>query len=80
MVNRGGIIEGSSDSEIFSETKKDYDTYVFGSVGFEVVEVKNYEWPRDGSEFQYGQAHNPILAKGKAIPMITSIVAKRKSK
>ncbi|EOX4444932.1 class I SAM-dependent methyltransferase [Vibrio alginolyticus] len=80
LVNRGGIIEGFSDSEIFSETKKDYDTYVFGNVGFEVVEVKNYEWPRVGSEFQYGQAHNPNLAKGKAIPMITSIVAKRKSK
>lgn len=77
LVNRGTLAAGFSEAEIFTETKKDYDTYVFEQIGFEVVEVKNIDWPREGSEFQYGQAHNPNFVGGIAVPAITSIVAKR---
>lgn len=77
LVNRGGLAARFSEAEIFEETKKDYDTYVFGKIGFEVVEVININWPREGSEFGYGQAHNPNFAGGEVIPTITSILAKR---
>ncbi|GEM_PF-1203317 len=77
LVNRGGRVVGFTEAQCFNETKKDYDSYVFRSIGFEVVEVKNIDWPREGSEFIYGQAHNPNLAKGETVPTITSILAKR---
>lgn len=77
LANRGGLVVGFPDNEYFSATKGDYDTYVFGGVGFEVVEVMNISWPREGSEFQYGQAFNPNLASGEIVPAITSIVARR---
>lgn len=77
LVNRGGLVVGFPESFYFREAKMDYDTYVFGKIGFEVFEVKNLEWPREGSEFQYGQAHNPNLAKGSTVPAITSIIARR---
>lgn len=77
LVNRGALAAGFSEAQIFIETKKDYDTYVFEKIGFEVVEVKNIDWPREGSEFQYGQAHNPNFVGETAVPAITSIVAKR---
>lgn len=80
LANRGALVVGFSEAEIFEETKKDYDTHVFKSIGFEVVEVRNMDWPRENSEFQYGQAHNPNLAKGVTVPTITSIVAKRLGK
>ena len=77
LVNRGGRVIGFTDEECFKATKDDYDTYVFKNIGFEVSEVMIFDWPRDGSEFQYGQAHNPNLAEGETIPTITSIIAKR---
>ncbi len=77
LVNRGGRVVGFTEAEFFNDTKEDYDTYVFGNIGFEVFEVKNIDWPREGSEFQYAQAHNPNLAKGEAVPTIISIIAKR---
>lgn len=77
LVNRGGLAAGVSEAELFRSTKDDYDTHVFRKVGFEVVEVKNIDWPREGSDFQYGQAHNPNFAGGQVTPTITSIVAKR---
>ncbi|OAI15298.1 MULTISPECIES: class I SAM-dependent methyltransferase [Methylomonas] len=77
LVNRGALVVGFSDTEYFKHTKDDYDTYVFGKIGFEVVDVKNFHWPREGSEFQYGAAFNPNLAQGETIPAITSIVARR---
>ncbi|WP_444677958.1 class I SAM-dependent methyltransferase [Halomonas sp. E19] len=76
LVNRGGLAAGFSEAEVFRSTKDDYDTHVFGKVGFEVVEVKNIDWPREGSDFQYGYAHNPNFAEGQVTPTITSIVAK----
>lgn len=77
LANRGALAAGFSEAEIFKETKKDYDTYVFKKIGFEVVEAKHIDWPRDESEFQYGQAHNPNFIDGTAVPVIISIVAKR---
>lgn len=77
LVNRVTLAVGFSEAEIFTETKKDYDTYVFEKIGFEVVEVKNIDWFREGSKFQYGQAHNPNFIGGIVIPAITSILAKR---
>lgn len=78
LVNRGGLVLGFPDSEYFNATKDDYDKWVFSKIGFEVFEVKNFHWPREGSEFQYGQAFNPNLAKGETVPAITSILAKRR--
>lgn len=77
LVNRGSRAGGFSEAEVFKSTKEDYDMYVFGEVGFEVVEVNNINWPREGSDFQYGQAHNPNFAGGQVIPTISSIMAKR---
>ncbi|WP_028886855.1 class I SAM-dependent methyltransferase [Teredinibacter turnerae] len=77
LVNRGGLAAGFTEAEIFNDTKADYDTYVFGKIGFEVVEVKTLNWPRAGSEFQYTQAHNPNFAGVGSEPAIISIVANR---
>jgi SAM-dependent methyltransferase len=77
LVNRGGIVAGFTEVDFFNETKKDYDTYVFKEVGFEVVSVNLMDWPREGSDFGYIQAPNPILAQGEATPSIISIIAKR---
>lgn len=77
LANRSILSAGFSEAEIFSETKMDYDKYVFKRIGFEVVDVKNMAWPRAGSEFQYGFASNPIFAGGQTAPVIRSILAKR---
>lgn len=77
LASRGARIVGFTENDYIKASKEDYDTYVFKDAGFEVVEVKYLEWSRDGSEFQYGQAHNPNAAQGEAIPTITSILAKR---
>ncbi|WP_409409307.1 methyltransferase domain-containing protein [Acidithiobacillus ferriphilus] len=77
LVNRGGIVLGLPEDEYFNSTKDDYDTYVFNEIGFEVSDVKFIDWPREGSDFQYGQAPNPNLAEGESVPAITSIIAKR---
>jgi hypothetical protein len=76
LVNRGSLFVGFTEAELFNLTKKEYDTYVFRNIGFEVFDVKNIDWPREGSEFPYVQAPNPNF-KGETIPTITSIVAKR---
>ena len=77
LASRGEIVTGFSDEYIFKSQKENYDTYVFNQIGFEVVDVKSFEWARENSDFLYGQAHNPILAKGERVPMVTSIIAKR---
>ncbi|MDH6024888.1 class I SAM-dependent methyltransferase [Vibrio splendidus] len=77
LANRGEVVVGFSEKEIFDSQKADYDTHVFKKIGFEVVEVNQVEWVREKSEFSYGQDHNPILAKGERVPVITSIIAKR---
>lgn len=77
LVSRVGRISGFDESFYFKETKDDYDKHVFSPAGFEVIDVTHIDWPREGSDFQYGQAANPNLAQGEAIPTITSIIAKR---
>ncbi|MNE74393.1 hypothetical protein D3C80_1704710 [compost metagenome] len=77
LVSRGAVAAGLSDEFIFEENKKDYEKFVFGNVGFEVISVKTIPWPRDGSKFQYSQAHNPNFVSGDPVSMITSIIAKR---
>lgn len=77
LVSRGLVDLKYTDDEIFKSQKEDYDKHVFEQVGFEVVEVKNIDWPIEDSEFQYGFAHNPNFKGVQAAPMITSILAKR---
>ncbi|MEM5546922.1 class I SAM-dependent methyltransferase [Pseudoalteromonas fuliginea] len=78
LAIRGELFKGLTEDVIFNSTKDDYDTYVFDRIGFEVIEVENFKWVQVNSEFLYGQAHNPNIAEGETVPMITSIVAKKK--
>jgi hypothetical protein len=76
LVNRSGRISHIPDQEVIDATIKDYNTYVFLEAGFEVAEVKLFDWPIEGSRFMYGAATNPNLAPG-TVPTIVSIVARR---
>jgi len=78
LVNRSGRISHIPDREAIDATIEDYNTYVFDKVGFEVSEVKFFDWPIEGSSFMYGAANNPNLAPGTPVPTIVSIVARRK--
>ncbi len=77
LVSRGSLAEEYTEKDFLEAEKDDYDTYVFNQIGFEVVDVKCIEWAREGSEFLYGLVTNPNIAKGKSVPMITSLIAKR---
>ena len=78
LVNRGVMVAGFSPEEIFHSVKDDYDKYVFNQVGFEVINVKVFDWNNEGTPFGYIKAENPNLADGEQKPSITSIIAKRK--
>ncbi|WP_277983302.1 class I SAM-dependent methyltransferase [Sphingomonas faeni] len=78
LVNRSGRISHIPDDEVINDTVKDYNTHVFDEVGFEVAEVRLFDWPLEGSNFVYGAANNPNLATGTSVPTIVSIVARRK--
>ena len=78
LVNRGAMVAGFSPEEIFHSVKDDYDKYVFNQVGFEVINVKVFDWNNEGSSFGYIKAENPNLADDEQKPSITSIIAKRK--
>jgi hypothetical protein len=77
FVYRSGRISHCSDEEVCKAARDDYDIHVFKNVGFEVVDVRLFDWPLDGSNFIYGAANNPNLAQGVSIPTITSILASR---
>ena len=77
LVARGAVREGVSKDVIFAESKRDYDTYVFNKVGFEVIDVQQIPWPVEDSKFQYIAAPNPEFTAEKIIPMITSLIAKK---
>ncbi|MFH4413227.1 class I SAM-dependent methyltransferase [Vibrio diabolicus] len=77
LVNRGVTADGFTKEELFKDTKDDYDQWVFKPAGFEVVSVEQLLWPRDGSEFAYGESPNPNFVGGNITPSITSIIAKR---
>jgi hypothetical protein len=78
FVNRGNRLSNMSDALVCQDTRDDYNTHVFKNVGFEVIDVKLFAWPQDGSSFIYGATKNPNLAKGVPVPTIISILAKRK--
>lgn len=80
FASRGIGIAGADDSEVYAETKADYDRYVFNTAGFEVTGVSTVEWPLEHSQFSYSYAPNPAFAGGRKVkmtPVITSIIAKR---
>ncbi|MCA6940489.1 MULTISPECIES: class I SAM-dependent methyltransferase [Pectobacterium] len=80
LASRGLGIAGADKNAVFSDTKADYDKFVFNPVGFEVVSVETMPWAHEESTFGYGQAHNPNFAGGKpveTIPLVTSILARR---
>ncbi|MBN3265648.1 hypothetical protein [Pectobacterium brasiliense] len=77
---RGRGIVGADKNAVFSDTKADYDKFVFNPVGFEVVGVETMPWAHEESTFGYGQAHNSNFAGGKpveTVPLVTSILARR---
>ncbi|EPL9887083.1 class I SAM-dependent methyltransferase [Klebsiella pneumoniae] len=77
-----GLINSDKKSE-FTETKADFDQYVFSQAGFEVIAIDSFVWEIDKSVFPYANAKNPNFNGGRpaqTIPLITSILAKRISK
>jgi len=79
LVNRAGIIDTATQEEIFRAQRDDYNTHVFNSAGFEVVDVRTFVWNRDGSNFMYAFAPNPNLQSGRPINAIVSVLARRRA-
>ncbi|MFW2193597.1 class I SAM-dependent methyltransferase [Klebsiella quasipneumoniae] len=83
LASRAHGISGNDKNDIFSDTKADYDEYVFNPAGFEVVGVEIIPWAHEESSFNYAQSYNPNFADGKlvaTVPLIISILARRISK
>lgn len=78
IVSRGGRIEGAPLEEAKRAHADDYSEYVFHPNGFEVVDVQLFDWDRDASRFNYRDAPNPNLAPGQKVPVVMSLLAKRK--
>jgi SAM-dependent methyltransferase len=74
---RGAVLSNASREFIYSENKKDYDTWVFNKIGFEVTDVETFSWNTNKCSIPYAQAPNPNLLLGNLTPSITSIIAKR---
>lgn len=79
LAIRSGRVSGFTDEAIRLEQQKEYDKYVFHPNGFEVTDVQIMAWDRQGSQFQYQDAHNPNRAPGASEPVIVSVLAKRKT-
>lgn len=79
FVQRTLVLDTATEHEIFKSTKDDYDTHVFAPAGFEVADVAAFSWNRDGSNFLYSSAPNPNLQAGRPIPIVISVVARRRS-
>ncbi|MEW9297413.1 class I SAM-dependent methyltransferase [Acetobacter oryzifermentans] len=77
LVYRGKKVSHLSDQEVKDSQAKNYNTYVFDQVGFKVTDVRLFDWPREGSDFTYGAAHNPNLVQGATNPIIISLIAQR---
>jgi hypothetical protein len=77
FVNRSHRLSNHSDAQVQKAAKDDYDTYVFKKIGFEVVDVRLFDWDVEGSNFIYGAAHNPNLARGDTVSTIISIISRR---
>lgn len=77
---RGALDSSVSKKVLFDTQKQDYDTYVFGDVGFEVYDVNIIDWNREQSNFTYAYAVNPNISKNaQLIPSIISLSAKQQS-
>lgn len=77
LANRCAVNEGATESEIVKSTKDDYDTYLFSSGEFKVVDVQIIDWNTAGSNFMYVQAPNPNADPGRPVPKVISILARR---
>ncbi|MDX4944318.1 class I SAM-dependent methyltransferase [Providencia manganoxydans] len=74
-----GLANSDKQSD-FTDTKKDYNKFVFNQAGFEVIAVDSFAWEVDKSVFPYASVRNPNFNGGKpaqTIPLIISILAKR---
>ncbi|HAV1886877.1 TPA: class I SAM-dependent methyltransferase [Enterobacter hormaechei subsp. xiangfangensis] len=83
IAMRALSIAGADKNAAYNDTKANYDQFVFGPAGFEVISVETMAWALEQSDFAYGHAHNPNFANGKqvkTVPVITSILAKRVKK
>lgn len=78
LANRGGASAGASEEQITQPTIDDYNTHLFLPNGYEVQEVKLLGWNRDGSDFMYVNSSNPNYMGGSAVPVVVSILARRK--
>lgn len=79
LVGRGGRIQGIPEEEVRQAHQADYNQHVFHPNGFEVVDVQLLDWNRQGSSFHYGDPPNPNLAPGQKIPLIMSLLARRRA-
>ncbi|GAA3594453.1 hypothetical protein GCM10023078_22390 [Gibbsiella greigii] len=77
-----GLVNSDKERD-FTDTKENFDQFVFSQAGFEVIAVDSFIWEVDKSVFPYAYAKNPNFNEGnpaQTIPLITSILAKRISK
>lgn len=77
LANRCTVIATATESELINATKDNYDTYLFSTGGFQVVDVQIIDWDTAGSEFMYVQAPNPNAEPGRSVPKVISILARR---
>jgi hypothetical protein len=74
-----GRIEGFSLEEEKRAHADDYNKYVFYPSRFEVTDIQLFDWDRDASRFSYSDAPNPNLAPGQKVPVIMSLLTKRRA-
>ena len=74
FVIRSSRLKNASNQIIFDTQKKDYDTYVFNNVGFEVTNVEVIDWDNSNSTFPYSSIRKE---EQETIPTILSITAKK---
>lgn len=79
LANRAGIVDTATQEKVFKAQQDDYNTHVFNSAGFEVIDVRVFVWDRDGSNFRYAFAPNPNLQSGRPINAIVSVLARRQT-
>ncbi len=80
LVGCRGRILGIPEDGAKQEHAGDYNRYVFHPNGFEAVDIQFLEWGGQGSSFHYADAPNPNLAPGEKVPLITSLLAKKKGR
>ncbi len=74
---RRALDSSVSQADIFNGQKKDYDTYVFNNVGFEVYDVTVLDWNTKESKFRYSLTPNQDISEDvELVPSIISFSAK----